>query len=480
VIVKAVSQVNNVSSASAVVTLYRTDNSKLAGQFAFLFSGFNSNGVYQEAGSFTADGNGKLLSGHEDINDSGAPVTDATISGTYQVGADNRGVMTIIGPQGTHTFRFALNLLGTKGRLISFDSSGMRGSGVLEKQDPTAFDPSVLSGGYVLKLTGADVYGARVGALGLIFPDGNGFISGSSLDVNDGGSVSPTFATFSGTYGVDSTGRGTLALSIPGFGGGSFRFAFYMVSANELLLISIDPLSLNNPVFSGPAEMQTGSPYSSASFKGGSVFSLSGTNGTTPEDTVGRFEFDGSANVTEISDQNNGGVVTVGSISTGAYDVELNGRGTLNLDNSANGSVTVWYLYAISPNTAFVMDASTSAVAMGEMKSQTAILPISNSNILGTYLFGSGDAIEEGTPLYTGVADFDGGSGLQGLGAVTGTEDVSQSSTLSPSQNLTGTYSVSSVSNNGRGSILLTSPGGKTIAVWVTNASEFVGLNVLL
>ena len=196
IIVKATSQANDVSSASAVVTVYPTNNAKLEGQFAFLFTGFDRNGVYQEAGSFKADGNGKLVSGHEDVNDTTAPTTDASISGTYQVGADNRGVMTVSGPLGTHTFRFALNLLGTKGSLISFDSSGVRGSGVLEKQDPTAFDPSVFSGGYVLKLTGMDVYGARIGALGLIFPDGNGFISGSSLDVNDGGSVSPTFATF--------------------------------------------------------------------------------------------------------------------------------------------------------------------------------------------------------------------------------------------------------------------------------------------
>ena len=163
---------------------------------------------------------------------------------------------------------------------------------------------------------------------------------------------------------------------------------------------------------------------------------------------------------------------------TGAYDVQLNGRGTLNLHDPANGSVTVWYLYAISPNTAFVMDASTSAVATGEMKSQVAVSPFSNSNILGTYLFGSDEPILGATPLDSGTADFDGGSSLNGLGAVTGAEDISQSSALSPNEVLTGTYSVSSVSNNGRGAVLLTSPSGKTIAVWVTSASEFVGVNI--
>ena len=478
VIVKATSQASTSASASGIVTISPSNNSKLKGQYAFLFTGFDSNGVYQETGSITADGNGKLVSGLEDINNTTGAITDASIIGTYQVGADNRGVMTISGSSGTHTFRFALNTLGTKGRLIAFDQSGVRGSGVIERQDATAFDPSVLTGGYVLELTGMDSFGARVGALGLIFPDGNGFISGSSLDVNDGGIVSPTFATFSGIYGVDSTGRGTATLSIPGFGGGIFDFAFYVVSANELLLISVDPLSFNNPIFSGPAELQSGAPFTTASFKGASVFDLSGTNGTAPEDTIGRFQFDGASNVSEIFDQNNGGTVTVGGTMTGAYDVQLNGRGTLNLHNPSDGSVTIWYLYAISPNTAFIMDASTGAVAMGEMKSQIAALPFSNSNILGTYLFGSDEPILATTPLETGTAGFDGGSSINGLGAVTGAQDISQALALLPNQALNGTYSVSSVSNNGRGAILLTSPSGKTIAVWVTNSSEFVGLNI--
>jgi hypothetical protein len=460
-----------------MVTIAATNNSKLAGQYAFLFTGFDSNGVYQAAGSFTADGNGNLVSGLEDVNNTAGPSTSLSIAGTYQMGGDSRGVMTINSPLGTQTFRLAVNLRGTKGRFISFDQSGIRGTGVFELQDSTAFDPSALTGGYVLNLAGMDFFGMRIGALGLIFTDGSSFISGSSMDVNDGGSVSPTFATFSGSYTVDSTGRGTATLNIPGFEGGVFDFAFYVVSANELLLVSTDPLTFENPIFSGQAELQTGAPFTTASFKGGSVFSFSGTNGIAPDDTVGRFMFSGGSSVAVTFDQNNGGAVTVGGQLTGAYDIELNGRGTLNLDNS-DGSATVWYLYAISPNTAFIMDASTSAVSVGEMKSQIAVSPFSNPDILGTYLFGSGEPILPTAPLYSGTAGFDGGSSLQGLGAAAGTEDISQASTLLTGQVLSGTYSVSSVSNNGRGVILLTSPAGNIIAVWVTSDSEFVGLDI--
>jgi Fe-S cluster assembly iron-binding protein IscA len=479
VTIKAAAQANTSSSASAAVTIAPTNNSKLNGHYAFLFTGFDSNGVYQAAGSFTANGQGKITSGLEDVNNTAAPTTDVSIAGTYQVGADNRGVMTINSPLGTHVFRFALNLLGTKGRFISFDNSGVRGSGVLELQDPTAFDASILAGGYAFNLTGMDSGGSRVGALGLIFPDGSGFVSGSSLDVNDGGIVAPTFGTFDGIYSVDdTTGRGTATLSIPGFGGGTFNFAFYIVSANEFLMISTDPLFLNGLIFSGPAELQSGAPYTTASFNGRSVFSLSGTNGSAPQDTVGGLQFGGSSKVTMIFDQNSGGNITVGGVLNGAYSLQLNGRGTINLADPTTGTTSIWYMYAFAPNEAFLMDASTGAVAMGEMKPQLTVLPFSNADILGTYLFGSGEPIVPTAPLFSGIANFDGGNTVQGQGTITGTEDMSQGSTLTTALGLAGTYSVSSVSNNGRGSILLTSPSGKTIAVWVTSASEFVGLNV--
>lgn len=479
VTIRATAKANSSSFGSATAAIAPTNNSKLNGQYAFLFTGFDANGVYESAGSITANGQGKITSGLEDVNNTNGPATNLRIAGTYQVGADNRGVLTITSPLGTNVFRFSLNGLGTKGRLISFDNSGIHGSGSLELQDSTVFDASYLSSGYVLGLTGMDASGLRIGALGLIFPDGSSFISGSSLDVNEGGSVSPTYSPFSGSYTVDdATGRGTATLSIPGFDGGTFDFAIYIISANEFLMISTDPLSFNNPIFAGLAEAQTGTPFTTASLDGASVFNLSGTTGSAPQDTVGVMSFDGAGNVTATYDQNSAGNVTVAGVLTGAYDLQLNGRGTLNLVDPSTGGAIIWYLYAFAPNEAFVMDATTAAVAFGEFKPRTTFLPFSNADILGSYLFGSGEPIVATTPLLSGVGNFDGGNTVQGQGTVTGTEDINQSTSLLASQTITGTYSVSSVSNNGRGTILLTSPSGKTIAVWVISDSEFVGLNV--
>jgi len=75
-------------------------------------------------------------------------------------------------------FRFALKLLGTRGRLISFDQSGVVAQAIIELQDADCLRSRRIGGWLCSELAGMDFSGARIGALGLIFPDGNGFISG--------------------------------------------------------------------------------------------------------------------------------------------------------------------------------------------------------------------------------------------------------------------------------------------------------------
>jgi hypothetical protein len=118
------------------------------------------------------------------------------------------------------------------------------------------------------------------------------------------------------------------------------------------------------------------------------------------------------------------------------------------------------------------MDASSADVGIGELEPQLTKPAFSNGDILGTYVLGSGEPLVSTATLFSGV------SGFNGQNAVSGKEDVSSSSALSAGQTLTGSYSVSSSSNNGRGALLLTSPNGKTIALWVTSASEVLGLEV--
>ena len=471
IIVKATSQIDVSQSASAVVTIVANQNSKLHGQYAFEFTGFDLRGVYQAVGSFTADGNGNITSGKEDVNQTLAPVTDLSFNGVYQVSGDNRGTLTFSSSNGTQTFRFALNSEGSNGRFIEFDDSGIRGSGVFEAQDTTASTVTALNGPYVLSLAGSDNNGARIGALAIFDFDGLGDIVGGSMDVNDGGTVLPTLASFQGIYRVDSTGRGVLDLSIPGFAGGALQFAYYVVSANELFLVSTNPLSSSNPILGGTAELQSGAPYLASAFNRATVFSLGGESGNVPQVLVGQISFDGVSQPLVEFDQNTGGAVATGNVLTGAYSLALNGTGTLNLDDS-NGHARTWDMYAIAPNRAYLMDVSSSEVGMGELRPQLTQPPFSGTDIVGTYLFGLGEPLVFTAPLYTGVANFD------GVNTLTGTEDVSLSSSLLAAQPLRGSYSVSSSLDNGRGTLLQTSPSGATFALWITSSSEVLGVEI--
>jgi len=470
VTIKAASQAAPTQSATATINLIASNNEKLNGQYAFQFKGLDNNGVYQITGSFTADGDGNLRSGLEDVNNTNGVMADTPFTGTYQIGGDGRGTMTITDALDTSSFKFVLDLLGNHGRFIELDNSGVRGSGVIERQDPTAFTTNAISGSYAINLTGMDWKGKRIGAVGQLFCN-SGFVSIGSLDVNDGGVVAPTFGPFSGDYKVQNNGRGVLDLNIPGFDGGSFKFAIYITSANKFLAISLNTLSTRNPVFSGPAELQTGVPFSPASFKGASVFNLSGNNGTITQASVGQVVFNGTSGIVVTFDQNTGGTITTGAILTGAYAIQLNGRGTLDLDNN-NGSSTVWYMYAISPNRAFLLDASTSFVMDGELEPQSIGQQVVNSDLVGPYLLGSGELVSYVSSIVSGASNFD------GISSIAGTEDISRSTSVAPNQSLLGTYSLSTTLNNGRGSLLLTSPVNSTNALWITGTSTAIGLSL--
>lgn len=469
--VTASSQAETSQSASATVTIIPTNNSKLHGQYAVLFKGFDHAGVFEAAASFVADGNGNVASGVEDVNRTSGPQTGVALTGTYQVGGDNRGTLTLKSKLGTFTYAFALNGTAKSGSLIESDSSGISGSGTIKVQDPTSFDPSVFAGGYVISMTGADAQGGRIAAVGSIFPSGAGTISGSSLDVNDAGDLMPTFATFTGTYDVDDTGHGNAVLVIPGFASGTLKFALYAISSSECFLVSVDPISTGNPIFAGVLEAQTDLPFSTSSFNGASIFDLTGTTGSSSQVTVGRMQFDGSGTIQVQFDQNSGGNLTVGGLLTGAYSVQLNGRGVLTLDNADTGALSVWILYATAPNQAFLLT-SDDSVGNGDVLPQALAPPFETGDLEGNFTLGAGEVASPQATLVSGSVFFDGAK------TVSGTEDESQGGIFTKDLPLAGTYSISPVSNNGRGVALLTSPSAATQALWVVSGMETLGLDV--
>jgi hypothetical protein len=218
-------------------------------------------------------------------------------------------------------------------------------------------------------------------------------------------------------------------------------------------------------------EAQTALPFLTSSFKGASIFDLTGSNGSFSQVTVGRMQFDGAGNIQVQYDQNSGGNITIAGVLTGAYSIQLNGRGVLSLDNEQTGARDVWILYATAPNRAFVLN-SDGSVGSGDVNPQALAPPFETGDLEGNFEFGAGEPTSRQTTLLSGTVFFDGGSNLSG------TEGKSQAGSFTGNLPLLGTYAISMVSNNGRGVAMLTSPATSTEALWVVSGLEVLGLDV--
>src|SRR5438874_6048223 len=139
------------------------NNAELNGNYAFTFSGFTGNNggssVFATVGRFTADGSGNITSGELDANGvgPGAALTAQAFTGTYSIGADNRGVMTLNIPGGAR-LAFAMTANGSA-QFIEFDASGRAGtigSGKIEKSDTPAYSAAAISGDYAFGADGFD------------------------------------------------------------------------------------------------------------------------------------------------------------------------------------------------------------------------------------------------------------------------------------------------------------------------------------
>jgi len=236
-------------------------------------------------------------------------------------------------------------------------------------------------------------------------------------------------------------------------------------------LLSTDALSTNNPIFSGEALQQSGAPFAPASLQGNTIFSETGLTGGFADVSAGLMSFDGGGSITGQFDENSGGLITAAGTLTGVYSVAVTGRVAMNVVNAQNHLVSSLTVYLISPNFAFLMDTGPT-VKMGQIKPQLIAPPFSNSSLAGDLIFGPEAMAKTDASLASGVNLFD------GKGGVAGTEDISQTSSLTSAAPVAGSYSVSSVSNNGRGSITLKSPAPQSISFWMISFSEFVGVDV--
>jgi len=478
---------SSVSGSATVMLGSNPDNSKLSGQYAFLLGGYDGDGNVAMAGSFTADGQGNISQGVADYNFSSAifVATNLTFTGTYSVGSDNRGSMTItvssprVFSSGFgQTFSFSLGSfnggIATRGRMIELDNEQIWATGILAKQDPTAFSTAAITGGYAFGLSGTAGSGFPLNAIGRFTASGGSLsagltdVYGLGLTESGSGTVSAGLRLpFSGVYQVSGNGRGTAVFTFTAQDPAFSNFTFYVVSANELLFIETDTCQSGICTFkggiSGEVLQQSGGPFTTASLNGPAVFNLTAAGKGTATGgsvAVGQETFDGSGNVTGIKDQNQSGVITSDQTFNGTYAVDTDGlgRGTIAL-----GGVQQSF-YLASPGRGFTID--TNGFNEGKFEPQSGG-PFNDASMSGNFALGTLP-----WPFNWAFSPASGVMSATGSGSLLGTSDCICGS----DSRFSGSYSVD---GNGRAMMTITPTSGSP-SNWVfylISPSKAVGMD---
>ncbi len=430
----------------------------LSGQYAFTLSGFNSTGFLAIAGSFTADGTGKISGGVADTNGILGPNTssiNATAS-SYAVGSDNRGCATIATSFGSFTTRFVLGSVAsnvaTKGNIIEFEpdtSSAYIASGQILQQNTGSFSGGI-SGSYVYGLTGWDIgASANIGTTGVLDASGGQFTNFEQAQ-NDGGAFTPpATSSMTGTYGTfDSTyGRATATFTSSH---GESSGVLYMVSSSELILLQT---STDAPAQIGVVQQQTvpTGGFDNSSLSGNMVMYANGVNDSSSsgDAQIGLLSIpaSGTVNVTVYDDAGNSNnntppgwessLQTPLSLSC-SYTVASNGWVSLSGSSQCLAG-PVFVLTAA--NTAVLLEQQ-QTVAVGAVEPQ-ANLTFSNTTLANTFFMGQLSVVSQNQEAEVDQATMGSGSGTS-VGDFTSTtyQEIDDSNPISYTVNSDGTVSI--------------------------------------
>lgn len=456
------------------------NNAQLNGNYAFTFSGMNGNGsvasVYGAVGRFTADGAGNLSNGELDINGVGAGATVAaqSFTGTYSIGADHRGLMTLNIAGSTARLAFAMTADGNA-QFIKFDAAGgtgIIGSGSMEKADATAFSTARITGDYAFAGAGFDNTNNRAAMMTRFTSNGTGALTNAAGDVNAyGTNYTMNFTAANYALADTGTGRGTMHLAFI-FGGvpDTMNFVFYVVNSGKVFAMESDTVSTATPLLNGVMLQQQvpAGGFSNASLTGNSVIYLTGHSqcgslSGVPKAVAGLLTTNGSGGLSLTYDENFCSAPNSVTAAPGSYSVAGNGRASMTI----GGYSLVAYL--VSANQLF-LSVSDANVLFGFVEPQTGS-GLDNSAIGGSY------AGVARSPVSFAVTEFSGefsGDGASPTGHLTGTEDISNATGTASGSSFAATYSVSSTPTNGRGTLTLTSPSAGNAVAYVISPTKFV------
>ncbi|HTA59059.1 MAG TPA: hypothetical protein VK805_12925 [Candidatus Baltobacteraceae bacterium] len=458
------------------------NNAELKGDYAFTFNGMTTGGSggstpFAAVGRFSADGAGNLTNGVLDTNGVGIPekLIDQAFTGTYSIGADNRGVMNLNIPGGGK-LAFVMMSNGTA-KFVEIDASGGNGtvgSGSMEKADAAAYSTGTIVGDYAFGVAGFDLSNNRTAIAGRMTANGAGTFTNGAVDANHSGTFT-TLNLLASSYLVTDTASGRGMLNLPPISGGipqNLNFVFYVVNSGKLFAMESDAPSPGTPLLNG-VFLQQQTPlggFSNTSLNGGMVMYLTGrvgsgcgkNSGAAPNVIAGLLTGSSTGALTLTYDQNCGGAATSVTSLAGTSTVDANGRTAIHLGTS------YMVAYLVDSNQGFFV-VPDSSVLFGFGDPQAAGL-LTNTALSGTY---TGLTT---VPMTLGVTIFSGeftANGATPTGTITGAEDIGAPSGASSGVSVNSSYSVSSTPTNGRGTFT-GSVGGSSAIVYVVSPNKFV------
>ena len=438
--------------------------SVLNGQYAIMLQGWIGSGTPLLFGaSFAADGTGKITGGADQFNpflnqsESGFSIIPSASS--YSVGPDDRGCLTLTDQFATtYSFRFALGGItgGTAytGDIIFFNQQSAtpeRASGILRRQDTTAFSLSALASNYAFGVDGWENSKGPFTRYALVgsFAQSGGTLSNPALDANDGGTQLHTLSE-GGNFGTIQpvatlTGMASATLTLLGPPFLTAHVTIYVINSSELFLISNDL----GAAVSGRA-IATSSTFTPSSVEPNYIFRITGSASGAASASIGLVSFavgSVSGTVSGKMEQYAGGMAASQSL-TGTYAfTALSGR--LGITGASPAISPICYLTnSLDGVSAFCISMDPSA-GLGIFDTQP-VATYSSSSLSGNFFFGSGAPADNTMPDLSGVASISSG-GLQGV------RDVSAPSGLSLATPLNATLSTNA---DGSGSL-----GANTVSV---------------
>lgn len=329
---------------------------RFAGEFVFELSGSTRSTTAASIGLVVLDGSGRITSGRQHLSTGGVVETDISVlEGIYDIdAATGRGLASVQTANGTGNY--VLQVIDTDRALLISRDRDFPVAGTLTRRQASAPSNASLSDDLVFSATGASLAG-DVTTIGRVNAQDGRLVEGR-IDGREGSFVSDGLPV-SGSYAVETSGRGSLELSSER---GSARFVLELLDADQAALLQRDGGTVVR-AFTDSQSTTRGPSQLAGAYAVTLVIAENGLLGIA----TGRVLADGQGVIEATLDVS--AIGAQGSISServllsGTYDAQPDGRITATLPALANAL----RIYSAQDGTAVLVGLDASTFVRGVM-----------------------------------------------------------------------------------------------------------------